>query len=301
MLVMLALVLPSVVVGVVVGLAASRWPRPVEAPAMGARSVVDDVESHPRLRALLARRVDPGRLTGLALTVALAVLGLGVLGVGALLAMVETDTGFARWDLAFARFGAEQATPWTTTVLRQVSRLGGYELVVVMGVVAAAYGWRRSRRIAVVGFLLLALGGQFLVANAVKWAVDRPRPDLLNLTGFAGSSFPSGHATAAAATSMAIALVVGRDRSPPVRAVLVGVAAGLAAAVATTRVLLGVHWFTDVLAGLLLGWAWFTVCSIAFGGSLLRFGAPVEQAEGVAEAIEVRAPEGTPEHHDVDV
>ena len=54
---------------------------------------------------------------------------------------------------------------------------------------------------------------------------------------------------------------------------LTGLAAGIAVAVAASRVLLDVHWLTDVIAGLALGWAWFAVCAIAFGGRLLRFGA----------------------------
>jgi undecaprenyl-diphosphatase len=142
------------------------------------------------------------------------------------------------------------------------------------------------RRLVLVAFLVVVIAGQFAVVAVVKQVVDRHRPDLLNLTGFSGASFPSGHATAAAACFMAFALVLGRGRSPRAQAWLAGSAAGVAAAVAATRVLLGVHWFTDVLAGMLLGWAWFALCSIAFGGSLLRFGAPAEEAELEAEAIE---------------
>jgi len=59
---------------------------------------------------------------------------------------------------------------------------------------------------------------------------------------------------------------------------LAAAAAGLTALVASTRVLLGVHWTTDVLAGASLGWGWAALCSIAFGGRLLRFGAPAEEA-----------------------
>jgi undecaprenyl-diphosphatase len=55
-------------------------------------------------------------------------------------------------------------------------------------------------------------------------------------------------------------------------------AVGVAVAVASSRVLLDVHWVSDVVAGVALGWAWFALCAIAFGGRLLRFGAPAEQA-----------------------
>ena len=48
--------------------------------------------------------------------------------------------------------------------------------------------------------------------------------------------------------------------------------------------LLDVHWLTDVIGGLALGWAWFALCSVAFGGRLLRFGVVAQVAEQVAES-----------------
>jgi membrane-associated phospholipid phosphatase len=221
---------------------------------------------------------DHGRPTGLALTVALVVIVAGLAGMGLLFVMVQTETGLARWDLSFARFGASHASEASTRFLRTVSLLGGTSVVLLLAAVVGAYEYARTRNRAVLAFLAMTAVGQFLVADLIKLVVGRERPDILHLTGFSGSSFPSGHATAAAAAFMAFALLLGRGRSDMVKALLAGVAASIAGAVAATRVLLGVHWFTDVLAGLLLGWLWFATCSIAFGGRVLRFGAPAEEA-----------------------
>src|SRR4029450_10902713 len=125
-------------------------------------------------------------------------------------------------------------------------------------------------------FFVVVVGGQFLLSNLIKVAVERVRPDVPPLHVVNGPSFPSGHATAAAATWAAVALVLGRGASPRVRAALDGVAVAIAVAVGCSRVLLGAHWTSDVLGGLILGWIWFGVCAVAFGGRVLRLGAPAD-------------------------
>ena len=117
------------------------------------------------------------------------------------------------------------------------------------------------------------------MSTQIKDLLDRVRPTANPIAHTLGPSFPSGHTTGAAACFAAFALVLGRGRSRNTQAVLAGAAVFVAVAVAASRVLLGVHWLTDVLGGLALGWAWFALCSIAFGGRLLRLGTPVEAAE----------------------
>lgn len=282
MIVALAVLAPAGVAGVAAFLLTRRWPLPT-APRLSAATVSHELASHRRLRTLARRRIDPGPATGLALTAAAGLGFAGVSAVGVVLAMVRTNRGLARLDAAAARFGADHATAASTELLRNVSWLGGTSAVVGGAVVCLLTS--RDRPAPAAGFLVALVGGQFALSNLIKVVVDRARPELHPLTGFSGMSFPSGHATAAAACSLGFALLLGRRRSIRVKAVLAGVAAAISVAVAATRVLLGVHWFTDVLAGVGLGAAWFAVVSIAFGGRLLRFGAPVELAERIADPV----------------
>jgi len=272
------------VVGVGVVLLARRWPV-IEAPQVAPATIAEEVDRHPTLRHHLRRHYDPKKETGAALIVATALVLVGAAGVGVLLAMIHSHAGLARLDLRFAEFGASHATAWSTRVLKDVSFLfGGTTMVVVWAVAVTAIEMIRKPSRALPAFMAVVIGGQFVLNNTIKWLVERSRPDVLRLTSWAGSSFPSGHSCAAAASMAAFALVLGRGRSRTTKTWLAAVAAGIATCVACSRVFLGVHWFTDVLAGVLLGWGWFAVCSIVFGGRLMRFGRPVVEAERVAAA-----------------
>jgi membrane-associated phospholipid phosphatase len=276
----------AAVSGLVVGVLARRWPRlDVVAPKVDTASPVvrQQVRKHPGLRSLLRREIDPAAATGLVLTVTTAILLAGVIAVGLLLLMVHSDSGLARWDLSFARWGGDNATPTSTRLLRDISLFGGTIGVLSCSIVIGIIEYRRRPNHAIPWLILLTVGGQFALVNVIKVVVNRDRPNIRQLTGFSSQSFPSGHAAAAAATFAMLALLLGRGRPRGVRNALAGGAVALAVLVAGSRVMLGVHWFTDVLAGMAVGWAWLAACSIAFGGRLLRFGQPVEAVARVAE------------------
>jgi membrane-associated phospholipid phosphatase len=234
-------------------------------------------QAPPRLRGAL-RYADRRVVGGVAMAVGLSTVFAVALFLGWMLDTIDAEGGFARWDQAAAQWGADHATPTSTRVLEIVTELGATgRLLLVMAVAAViAYLRRRSTREAV---YLAAVGvGVLLLNNGLKLAVGRERPDLHQLAGHSGSSFPSGHTAAAAACWAALALVVARRRSRRDRALFAAGAATITAGVAASRVLLGVHWLTDVIAGAVTGWGWFLFVTFVFGGRLLRFGEPVERA-----------------------
>ncbi len=289
----LATLLVAVVISGVVFGAAARHGRTTDLADVRANPSAAGATAalkHPALKRFLLQRRDATKETGLLLTIAVAAVAVAIVVIGVLLEMISQHSGFARLDDSAARFGARHATGDTTTLLKVVTTLGSTPFVAGVVVVVGAQQYVHHHKKALPLFLASAVVSAVAVGNLVKVIVHRGRPDIARLVGASGSSFPSGHSAAAAATYASLALLLGRHRSRKVQAILAGAAAAIAIAVAASRVLLGVHWLTDVIAGLLLGWTCFALCSIAFGGRVMRFGQPVETAQDAATVIDNSPP-----------
>ncbi len=164
--------------------------------------------------------------------------------------MTNVLTVLDQIDDAAAAWAAQNVEARHIPMLRAVTQAGGTESAVVAGLAAATInrlrtgGWAGTQR------LLVIVAGQNLLHNGIKLLARRRRPSGPHHSHFAGSSFPSGHTTTAAAVWPAVTAAVGAPRGVRAASYAVGPVVG------ATRVLLGVHWITDVTAGLGLGWLW---------------------------------------------
>ena len=290
------LLVPAALLGLAFGLLVRRHPGIDPASARPADAVAHRIEGTPRAR--LAARFDPATATGLLLTVALLVLVAGGVILGALGLLVRSNSSLLRIDRSIAPWGEQHMTGFSQTTLDFVTSFGGTAVIVVSTLAVFAFEMVRRPNRWLPLFLAAVVIGQTLMSTQIKDLLDRVRPTANPLAHTLGPSFPSGHTTGAAACFAAFALVLGRGRSRNTQAVLAGVAVFIALAVAASRVLLGVHWLTDVLGGLALGWAWFALCSIAFGGRLLRLGTPVEAVARVTVADEHAAKDADSVHRE---
>ncbi len=284
---LLLLLILALAAGLAIALLVWRFPRAVASPSPvleSARKVGERIGRRRSVRRFLHARRDPATLTGFALTVAMiVVIGGGV--VFGLLAYLVRSSGHLRViDNGVAKWGNAHASAFSTDGLNVVTQLGGIYLVVTLCVVVAVGVTVVERSAWVFAFVVAVMGGEELLTLTVKDLAHRVRPAFNPAAATLGPSFPSGHSATAAAFYACAAFLISRHRGRPARAATAGLAVGLAVAVAASRVLLDVHWLTDVIAGLALGWAWFAVCAIAFGGRLLCFGAGAEVAMRAVEA-----------------
>lgn len=186
-----------------------------------------------------------------------AILALSLTAAGVALALVAPGA-----DDAVTRVFAQRTGAWELgRVARDVTALGSHAVVLALMLATAvvlALG-RRARPAAAT----LALGLGAVALNAmIKAVVQRPRPDLGVVLEVASTSFPSGHALlAAAAWPWLGTLIAARETAAPARIGLVALGLGLAALVAASRLALGMHRPSEVLAGLGIGLGWGWLCA----------------------------------------
>jgi len=229
----------------------------------------------------LAARFQPGVPTGFAMTVAVLTLVACAWSLGSLTDSVLHHDHSARLDPGVLRFVTGHRTAWLTSLARAVTWLGsGYVLwpvVIVAG--AALWWWRREWLAAVLPAAALAgAAGWSLLAKA---QVARSRPPAGDwLVSVDGWSYPSQHAAQALATWGMLAVMVMAGRSLRPRTLLMTGAALVAAVAGVSRLYLGVHWLTDVLAGWALGGAWG--CLLVIGYLIAQRAAPERVAAAPA-------------------
>jgi undecaprenyl-diphosphatase len=180
--------------------------------------------------------------------------------------VAEGDTvSIDRAVLMALRSGGDPNDPigphWLQVAAADVTSLGSIAVLALLVLaVTGLFAALRHRRDALL-VLAAALGG-LLVSNGLKQLFGRERPDLtFRAVEAANPSFPSGHAMLTAVVFLTLGVLCARFvKRRRVKAYVVGIAVGATLLVGLTRIYLGVHWATDVLAGWSVGAAWAMAC-----------------------------------------
>jgi undecaprenyl-diphosphatase len=180
--------------------------------------------------------------------------------------VTEGDTArFDEWAVRALRSSHDPARPigprWLAEVGRDLTALGGVAVLTLTTLAVAGYLWLRR----MYGAMWLVLGatlGGLAVMTLLKSVFERPRPALVpHLSVVYSSSFPSGHSLLSATVFLTLGALLGRFVEDwRLRAYFLIVALLLTCFVGLSRVYMGVHYPTDVLAGWAAGLAWAIVC-----------------------------------------
>ncbi|MGH7470809.1 MAG: phosphatase PAP2 family protein [Longimicrobiales bacterium] len=238
------------------------------------RRAMSVVVDHSPLRWPLSQRVTShaGRLArlyglvGLALLLSLAVFAAGLWGfVRIAESVLEGET--AQFDEGVLRWLDAHATPTLDRMAIEITALGSGTVVVVIVLALSALLWQVRQRY-LVYLLWLTVSGSVVLNAILKLSFDRPRPRVFEWRVHypVSSSFPSGHAMTAAVVYLTVAIIILRVNG----ARKLGIIALLCAAilmllVGLSRMYVGVHYPSDVVAGYAAGVAWTGLCTAAIG------------------------------------
>ncbi|UMY33503.1 HAD-IC family P-type ATPase [Burkholderia contaminans] len=218
----------------------------------------DKAPATPPLRALLSlwRRHVVSVTATLMLLVGSVWLFLGVLE-----DVISRDP-LLQADLIVWRVLQDSRPAWSDTVMTGLSELGDAAVVVpVVLVVLSWLIWHRLLRTAL--YWLAAVGGAEVIVKLLKLLLHRARPNPF-AAGIESFSFPSSHATLAVVVYGFLAFLLCESQRHRIRGAILFTAAIAVTLIAASRLYLGVHWVSDVVAGLSLGLAWVAVLAIAY-------------------------------------
>jgi undecaprenyl-diphosphatase len=200
---------------------------------------------------------------GALLTAALVII-LACVAFFAMLADEVMEGGTQKFDNAVLLWMNDRATPQLTGFALNVSALGAGTVVWLVVIVASVFLWSTRHRWSV-GLLWVSILGSGLINATMKLFFNRPRPQLFPWRApYAGlSSFPSGHSMTAMVCYATLAYLVTRlEATLFLRRFTIALAALLIVSIGLSRMYLGVHYPTDVLAGFTMGLAWASFCAL---------------------------------------
>ena len=162
---------------------------------------------------------------------------------------------------------------WVGETARDLTALGGYPVLALMTFGVAGYLFLSGHGMTA-RFVLTAVAGGWVVSYGLKSMFDRPRPDIVpHLSVVYSSSFPSGHSIMSAVVYMTVgSLLTNVVDSTKLKCYFLCAAALLTALVGLSRLWMGVHYPSDVLAGWCVGLAWAELCWLVHSRMMRRWG-----------------------------
>ncbi|BBL80244.1 phosphatase PAP2 family protein [Rubrobacter xylanophilus] len=225
-----------------------------------------------RLREIMPGSLTPifGRMTLAAAVWLVAGLGLSAFVIWAFAGMaeevVEGDT--RRFDREVLLWIHAHFPPWLEGPMRAITALGYYRVVLPLLFVSAAAFYLRGWRLSAVLLAVSTAGGMFLT-TVLKAVFQRSRPELFQNGYEAGFySFPSGHATVAVGFYGMLTLILAYRARGALRWTIAALGAALVVLIGFSRLYLGVHYPTDVLAGYLSAPLWVVFVGVLYAAWL---------------------------------